>query len=51
MKAYIRRHGAQLRLADDPVAALMEACGCITGQMAEQWFAHAGYITNNNHIL
>ncbi|KAL1942037.1 hypothetical protein VTO73DRAFT_6567 [Trametes versicolor] len=44
LKCHIRRHGAEIRVAPDPVAALYEACGCITGEMAEGWFAHAGYI-------
>ena len=29
--------------ADDPVSALQEACGCITAEMARNWFIHAGY--------
>ena len=48
VKAYIRRHGIDIQAADDPIAALLEACGCITAEMAEGWFAHAGYITEEN---
>jgi len=44
LKAYMRRHGAEMRAATDPVQALLEACGCITGEMAKSWFAHAGYL-------
>lgn len=39
----MRRHGAEMRAADDPVQAILEACGCITEEMAKRWFAHAGY--------
>jgi len=44
LKAYIRRHGHALRQNLDPVACLYEACGCITAEMCEGWFRHAGYI-------
>jgi len=44
VKAYLRRNGNAIRAAEDPVMALMEACGCIMGEMAEGWFRHAGYI-------
>ncbi|TFK78352.1 hypothetical protein K466DRAFT_459923, partial [Polyporus arcularius HHB13444] len=43
LKAYIRRHGHEMRTAEDPINALLEACGCITAEKAERWFAHAGY--------
>jgi hypothetical protein len=44
VKAYLRRHGNAIRAAQDPVMVLLEACGCITAEMAEEWFHHAGYI-------
>jgi hypothetical protein len=43
VKAYMRRHGAEMRAAEDPVQSLLEACGCITADMAKAWFVHAGY--------
>jgi len=33
-----------IRGADDPILVLLEACGCITAEMAEGWFRHAGYV-------
>ncbi|KAF9470296.1 hypothetical protein BDN70DRAFT_766388, partial [Pholiota conissans] len=44
LKAYLRRHGFVIRQEQDAINALLEACGCITPQMAEGWFRHAGYI-------
>jgi hypothetical protein len=43
-KAYLRCHGGMIRGADDPILVLLEACGCITAEMAEGWFCHAGYV-------
>ena len=43
-KAYLRRNGTILRAAEDPIAVLLDSCGCITAEMAEGWFRHAGYI-------
>jgi hypothetical protein len=43
-KAYLERHGTLLRQAEDPILALLDSCGCITADMAEGWFRHAGYI-------
>jgi hypothetical protein len=43
-KSYIRRNGTILRAAEDPIAVLLDSCGCITSKMAEGWFRHAGYI-------
>ncbi|PBK71795.1 hypothetical protein ARMSODRAFT_883432 [Armillaria solidipes] len=43
-KAYLRRHGSVLRDSDDPVDVLLDACGCVTADMAYSWFKHAGYI-------
>jgi hypothetical protein len=43
VKAYMCHHAAQIRAANDPVQALLEACGCITAGMAEHWFSHSGY--------
>lgn len=40
----MRRHGAQMHAAEDPMQSLIEACGCITAEMAQLWFVHAGYI-------
>ncbi len=44
VKAWIRRHGTAMCAAEDPIAALLDACGCITADMAAHWFLHAGYI-------
>jgi hypothetical protein len=33
-----------MRHEEDPIAALYEACGHITADMAKGWFKHAGYI-------
>ncbi|KAN0073708.1 Homeodomain-like protein [Tylopilus felleus] len=46
-KAYIRRHGDRLRQNPDPIDALIEATGCITPVMAENWFQHMGYIADD----
>ena len=43
VKAFMRHHGAEMRAAEDPVQSLLEACGCITSEMARGWFWHAGY--------
>lgn len=43
-KAYLRRNGAVIRAAEDPVLVLLEACGIITAEMAQGWYRHAGYI-------
>ena len=48
VKAWIRRHWVEFRAAEDPEAMLLEACGCITADMAVRWVAHAGYICYNN---
>jgi hypothetical protein len=44
VKAYLRRYGAAIRAAEDPIATLLDACGCITAEMATNWFRHSGYI-------
>ena len=36
-------HSAEMHTADDPVQAILKACGCITKEMAKCWFVHAGY--------
>jgi hypothetical protein len=38
VKAYMRRHVAQMRPAQDPVQSLIEACGCITAEM-NRWLS------------
>jgi hypothetical protein len=43
-KAHIRRHGVTIRTAENPILALLDACGCINEEMAIGWFYHAGYI-------
>lgn len=44
-KAHLRRNGAVLRNDNnDPILVLLDSIGCITGEMAEGWFRHAGYI-------
>jgi hypothetical protein len=40
----MRHHGAEMQVAQDPVQALMEACGCIMAEMSQSWFVHTGYI-------
>jgi hypothetical protein len=44
VKAHLRRHGFVIREENDPVNTLLEACGCVTPEMAKGWFRHAGYI-------
>ena len=44
VKAYLHRHGIEIRANENPELALMEACGCVTGKKAQAWFWHAGYI-------
>ena len=44
VKAFLRRHGYTIGRELDPIAALIEACGCITAEGAYGWFKHAGYI-------
>lgn len=44
VKAYLRRNGYVIRRELDPIAALIEACGCIKAHNARAWFKHAGYI-------
>ncbi|KAK6983910.1 hypothetical protein R3P38DRAFT_2807493 [Favolaschia claudopus] len=43
LKAYMRRHGAEMLAANDPVGAILEATACITAGKAQNWFHHAGY--------
>jgi len=47
-KAYLRRHGETLRGHDDPIFILQDTLGCITAEMALNWFQHAGYIVHDN---
>ncbi|KIM59562.1 hypothetical protein SCLCIDRAFT_85317, partial [Scleroderma citrinum Foug A] len=44
LKAYIQRHGAELRQHEDHILALIEATSCITPEKARGWFKNAGYI-------
>jgi transposase len=44
VKAFLRCHGYTIRRELDPVAALIEACSCITAEKAYSWFKRAGYI-------
>ena len=44
VKAYLHQHGFIICQDNDPINALLEACGCITPEMAKGWFRHAGYI-------
>ena len=46
-KAYLRRCGLTLQDIEDPIFTLLDSIGCITAEMATQWFHHAGYIVNN----
>ena len=43
VKAHLRHHGYKIHAEEDPIMALLEACACITAEMAEGWFRHAGY--------
>ena|SRR5271168_5614634 len=45
-KSYIRRNAANLRTEEDPILMLLDSTGCITGEMAEGWFHHAGYMVD-----
>jgi hypothetical protein len=42
-KAYFQRNRATIHDAEDPILALLESIACITGEMAQGWFKHAGY--------
>ena len=46
VKAFLQQHGYEIRNDDNPEGALLEACGCVTGEMAKAWFRHAGYMWN-----
>jgi hypothetical protein len=46
-KAYLRRNNIIICEADDPIAALLDSCGCITAEMAQAWFTHAGYVVSD----
>ena len=43
VKAYMHCHGTEMWAAEDPVQSLLEAYGCITAEMAQEWFVHARY--------
>ena len=47
-KAHLRRNGVILRNAEDPIFTLLESVGCITAEMAENWFKHVGYVVNDD---
>ncbi|THU81439.1 hypothetical protein K435DRAFT_587474, partial [Dendrothele bispora CBS 962.96] len=43
-KAYLQRHMSAIHQAEDPILALLDAlASCITAEMAQGWFRHAGY--------
>ena len=44
VKAYIKCHSHHLREQLNPILALLEACSCITPELCQGWFHHAGYI-------
>ncbi|KAF7337054.1 Tc1-mariner class transposase [Mycena venus] len=43
IKAHMCCHNAEILATADPIVAILEACGCITAEMAHNWFLHAGY--------
>ncbi|OCB88961.1 hypothetical protein A7U60_g3916 [Sanghuangporus baumii] len=43
LKHYLRRHYIEMQTAENPILALLEACGHITGELALGWYQHAGY--------
>lgn len=45
-KAYLRRCGATLEDAEDPIFSLLESVGCVNATTAAHWFYHAGYIVD-----
>jgi hypothetical protein len=42
-KAYLCRHGKTLRGHDNPIFVLLNSLGCVTAEMALNWFWHSGY--------
>ncbi|KAH8798584.1 hypothetical protein DL96DRAFT_1477311, partial [Flagelloscypha sp. PMI_526] len=44
LKAEIRRNSSTMRVAEDPITALLDATACITPEKCQGWFEHAGYI-------
>jgi hypothetical protein len=42
-KAYLQCNSTVIYDTEDPIAVLYKSCGCITAQMADGWFWHAGY--------
>jgi len=46
-KAHLRCNGAILRNVEDPILVLLDSVGCITADMAQNWFKHAGYVVND----
>jgi hypothetical protein len=47
VKAFLHRYRYEICSDDNPEMALMEACGCVTAEMAQAWFKHAGYVWND----
>jgi len=47
-KAHLHWHGETLRGHNDPIFVLLDTLGCITVEMALNWFHHAGYIVHDD---
>jgi hypothetical protein len=44
VKAHFRHYGHIIRGAEDPIMAILDACGSITPENAQSWIRHAGYM-------
>jgi len=49
-KVYLRCHGETLQGHDDPIFILLDSLGCITVEMALNWFWHTGYIVHDDIV-
>ena len=49
-KAYLCHHGETLQGHDDLIFILLDSLGCVTVEMAINWFQHAGYIVRNDVV-
>jgi len=47
-KANLRRNGGLIQADNDPIHALLDSLGCITAEMARNWFCDAGYIVRDD---